>query len=231
MTPPPAIVALMSESSSSSPRMASCKWRGVMRFTFRSLDAFPASSSTSAVRYSRMAALYTAAVAPTRPWLVVLDFRRRWMRPTGNCRPALCERETPFVLALPESFPAFPPAIPNSAQTQALTQWNQPGQHSGRPTTLSPPQDSNYWTIVSLTIQTIHTSLQGTLWGLNVSDFKLLNILFVTDYHCYLGKKQSKQCLGEVMLCWYFGHRFASGNSTLFEVKEFICLLFDGVQS
>ena len=33
MTPPPAIVALMSVSSSSSPRMASCKWRGVMRLT------------------------------------------------------------------------------------------------------------------------------------------------------------------------------------------------------
>jgi len=39
---------------------------------------------TSAVRYSRMAALYTAAVAPTRPWLVVLDLRCLWMRPTGN---------------------------------------------------------------------------------------------------------------------------------------------------
>ena len=57
MTPPPAIVALMSVSSSSSPRMASCKWRGVMRFTLRSLHALPASSSTSAVRYSRMAAV------------------------------------------------------------------------------------------------------------------------------------------------------------------------------
>lgn len=32
-----------------------------------------------------MAALYTAAVAPTRPWLVVRVFRCRWMRPTGNC--------------------------------------------------------------------------------------------------------------------------------------------------
>lgn len=31
-----------------------------MRFTFKSFDAFPANSSTSAVRYSRMAALYTA---------------------------------------------------------------------------------------------------------------------------------------------------------------------------
>uniref|UniRef100_A0A0E9WRC8 Uncharacterized protein n=1 Tax=Anguilla anguilla TaxID=7936 RepID=A0A0E9WRC8_ANGAN len=62
MTPPPAIVALMSESNSSSPRIASCKWRGVIRFTFKSLEAFPANSRTSAVRYSRMAALYTAAV-------------------------------------------------------------------------------------------------------------------------------------------------------------------------
>merc|ERR1712216_472235 len=55
ITPPPAMVALMRVSSSSSPRMASCKWRGVMRFTFKSLDAFPASSSTSAHKYSQMA--------------------------------------------------------------------------------------------------------------------------------------------------------------------------------
>ena len=73
MTPPPAMVALISVSSSSSPRMASCRWRGVIRFTcirpsererkqrrphrraFRSLDALPASSSTSAVRYSAQA--------------------------------------------------------------------------------------------------------------------------------------------------------------------------------
>lgn len=40
---------------------------------------------TSAVRYSRIAALYTAAVAPTLPWLVVLDLRCLWIRPTGNC--------------------------------------------------------------------------------------------------------------------------------------------------
>lgn len=50
MTPPPAMVALISVSSSSSPRIASCKWRGVMRFTFRSLEALPASSSTCCVR-------------------------------------------------------------------------------------------------------------------------------------------------------------------------------------
>lgn len=41
ITPPPAIVALMSWSSSSSPRMANWRWRGVIRLTFKSLDAFP----------------------------------------------------------------------------------------------------------------------------------------------------------------------------------------------
>lgn len=48
------------------------------------LACTPCRNFTSAVRYSRIAALYTAAVAPTRPWLVVLDFRCLWMRPTGN---------------------------------------------------------------------------------------------------------------------------------------------------
>lgn len=84
MTPPPAMVPLMRVSSSSSPLIANCRCLGVILFTFRSLLAFPASSSTSAVRYSRIAAEYTAAVAPTRPWAAVLDFRWRWIRPTGN---------------------------------------------------------------------------------------------------------------------------------------------------
>lgn len=84
MTPPPAIVALIRLSNSSSPRIASCRCLGVIRLTFRSLDAFPANSSTSAVRYSKIAALYTAAVAPTRPWLVVLFFKCLWILPTGN---------------------------------------------------------------------------------------------------------------------------------------------------
>lgn len=44
--PPPAMVALISESSSSSPRIASCKCLGVIRFTFKSFDAFPANSRT-----------------------------------------------------------------------------------------------------------------------------------------------------------------------------------------
>ena len=44
--PPPAIVALINESSSSSPRIASCKCLGVIRFTLRSFEAFPANSRT-----------------------------------------------------------------------------------------------------------------------------------------------------------------------------------------
>merc|ERR1719183_993818 len=107
ITPPPAIVALISVSSSSSPRMASCKWRGVIRFTLRSLEALPASSSTSAVRYSRMAAEYTAAVAPTRPLEVVRCLRWRWIRPTGNWSPARVDRETALDL---DFFPL--PALP-----------------------------------------------------------------------------------------------------------------------
>merc|ERR1719263_2016321 len=65
----------MRVSNSSSPRIASCKWRGVMRFTFRSLEAFPANSRTSAVKYSRIAAVYTAAVAPTRCFCATRVFR------------------------------------------------------------------------------------------------------------------------------------------------------------
>jgi len=56
ITPPPAIVALISKSSSSSPLIASCKCLGVIRFTLKSLEAFPANSKTSAVRYSKIAA-------------------------------------------------------------------------------------------------------------------------------------------------------------------------------
>jgi hypothetical protein len=49
------------------------------------LLAFPASSKTSAVRYSRMAAEYTAAVAPTLPFAAARDFSSLCIRPTGNC--------------------------------------------------------------------------------------------------------------------------------------------------
>lgn len=86
ITPPPAIVPLMRVSSSSSPRIASCRCLSVMRLTFSSLLALPASSKTSAVSHSKIAAEYTAAVAPTLPWAATLDLRRRWIRPTGNCK-------------------------------------------------------------------------------------------------------------------------------------------------
>ena len=85
MTPPPTMVPLIKVSSSSSPLIASCKCLGVIRLTLISLLAFPASSKTSAVRYSRIAAEYTAAVAPTLPFADTLDFNRRWIGPTGNC--------------------------------------------------------------------------------------------------------------------------------------------------
>ena len=84
MTPPPAIVALIKVSSSSSPLIASCKCLGVILFTLRSFDALPASSRTSAVRYSRMAALYTAEVAPTLLLALTLLFKNLWILPTGN---------------------------------------------------------------------------------------------------------------------------------------------------
>merc|ERR1719335_1162067 len=64
----------MRVSSSSSPRMASWRWRGLMRFTLRSLEALPASSSTSAVRYSKIAARYTALVAPVTPLAPLAPF-------------------------------------------------------------------------------------------------------------------------------------------------------------
>ena len=44
----------------------------------------PASSRTSAVKYSKIALAYTAAFAPIRTWFWVRDFRKRWIRPTGN---------------------------------------------------------------------------------------------------------------------------------------------------
>jgi hypothetical protein len=66
-TPPLGMVASPSSLfSSSSLRMASWMWRGMMRVFLLSRDALPASSSSSAVRYSSTAARYTGAPAPTR---------------------------------------------------------------------------------------------------------------------------------------------------------------------
>ena len=68
--------------SFSSHLIASCRWCGVIRFTFQSLPALPA---TSAVRYSSIAAVYTAAIAPTLPLGEELVFKRRRTWPTWNC--------------------------------------------------------------------------------------------------------------------------------------------------
>ena len=77
MTPPPAIVALIKESNSSSPLTANCKCLGVILLTFKSFEALPASSKTSAVKYSNIAAVYTAAVTPTRFFAFTYPFRNR----------------------------------------------------------------------------------------------------------------------------------------------------------
>lgn len=95
----PAMVALIRESNSSSPLVTKLQVAWSDPLSLRSLDALPASSSTSAWG-TQNAALYTAAVAPTLPWLVVRVFKCLWMRPTGNCSPALCERDT--ALACPQ---------------------------------------------------------------------------------------------------------------------------------
>ena len=84
ITPPPGIVAFTSESNSSSPLIASYKCLGVILLTLKSFDAFPANSNTSAVRYSKIAALYTAAVAPTLFFYGTLFFKYLWILPTGN---------------------------------------------------------------------------------------------------------------------------------------------------
>jgi hypothetical protein len=65
MTPPPAIVALIKISNSSSPLIANYKCLGVILLTLirligrvkplKSLEAFPANSNTSAVKYSKIA--------------------------------------------------------------------------------------------------------------------------------------------------------------------------------
>ena len=84
ITPPPAIVALINVSSSSSPLMANWRCLGVILLTLRSLLALPANSKTSAVRYSRIAAAYTAEVAPTLLLAFTLLFKNLWILPTGN---------------------------------------------------------------------------------------------------------------------------------------------------
>ena len=77
MTPPPEMVALISISNSSSHLMASYKCLWAILLTFKSFDSFPASSMASAVKYSKIVAAYTAALASTRFLSVTLLFSIR----------------------------------------------------------------------------------------------------------------------------------------------------------
>lgn len=56
--------------------------------------------------------MYTAAVAPTRPLAVARPLSRRWIRPTGNCRPARAEREMGFFLSPPAPLIPMVPLAP-----------------------------------------------------------------------------------------------------------------------
>ena len=113
ITPPPAIVALIKESSSSSPLTANWRCLGVILLTFNSLLAFPANSSTSAVKYSRIAAVYTAAVTPTLFFALTCPFKILWILPTGNWSPALVDLDWGAFLPFPAlpPFPPFPPFL------------------------------------------------------------------------------------------------------------------------
>lgn len=64
--------------------MANYKCLGVILLTLKSLDALPANSKTSAVKYSKIAAVYTAAVAPTLFLADTLPFKNLCILPTGN---------------------------------------------------------------------------------------------------------------------------------------------------
>ncbi len=106
-TPPEAMVTPPNSLfNSSSLRTANWMWRGTMRVFLLSRAALPASSRISAVRYSKMDARYTGAPAPTRVANLPF-FKKRPMRATGNCRPALLDLDTDFFPALP--LPPFPP--------------------------------------------------------------------------------------------------------------------------
>ena len=111
ITPPPAIVALIKESSSSSPLTASWRCLGVILFTFNSLLAFPANSRTSAVKYSKIAAVYTAAVTPTLFLAFTCPFKILCILPKGNCNPALSDFDwgALFPLVALPPLPPFPP--------------------------------------------------------------------------------------------------------------------------
>ena len=78
------MLARIKLSNSSSPLTANCKCLGVILLTFKSLLALPANSKTSAVKYSKIAEEYTAAVAPILFCPLMKFFKNLWILPTGN---------------------------------------------------------------------------------------------------------------------------------------------------
>jgi len=87
---------------------------------------------TSAARYSRTAERYTGAPAPTRSaYLPALRYRA--MRPTGNCSPALEDRDTDLVAGF--AFPRPPPPVElidasllGSGNFRTLRGWGRDGE-------------------------------------------------------------------------------------------------------
>ena len=77
---------------------------GIILDFLLSFAAFPASSKTSAAKYSRTAAKYTGAPAPTL-FVYFPFFKNLAILPTGNYKPALDDLDTALV---PDYFP-FPP--------------------------------------------------------------------------------------------------------------------------
>merc|ERR1719174_1185097 len=76
-------------------------------FFLLSLAAFPASSKTSAQRYSRTAPMYTPAPGLTRAAYLPLRMYR-FRRAVGNWRPALFDIDESLAAALPLPRPPLP---------------------------------------------------------------------------------------------------------------------------
>merc|ERR1719498_1320958 len=111
-TPPAAMVVLLrSLFNSSSLRIASWMCLGTIVVLLLSLAALPASSRTSAARYSRTEARYTGAPAPTLSAYLPC-FMCLAILPTGNWRPALDDLLTGLeALDLPFPLPPLPAIV------------------------------------------------------------------------------------------------------------------------
>jgi hypothetical protein len=128
ITPPEAMVTWPRRRlSSSSFRIASWMWRGMMRVFLLSRAAFPASSRISAVRYSITAAMYTAAPpAILEPWLA----RFRNLPPRAVSAPTLIWQDLASsrmrsTLPVP-SLPSLAPVQMRGISDEAHDLWMRP---------------------------------------------------------------------------------------------------------